>query len=100
LLGEVYLGLKDTAAAEDQFEAALLLQPESVEAQLGLARVKIAGGLFNDAVEQLETLSKSQSNNAEIFELLAQAYRGIGKNDAAQKAETRARLLREKRSQP
>ncbi|HTE90097.1 MAG TPA: sulfatase-like hydrolase/transferase [Terriglobales bacterium] len=100
LLGEVYLGLKNTAAAEDQFEAALLLQPESVEAQLGLARVKIAGGRFNDAVEQLETLSKSQSNNAEIFELLAQAYRGIGKNDAAQKAETRARLLREKRSQP
>jgi choline-sulfatase len=100
LLGEVYLGLKETTAAEDQFEAALLLQPESVEAQLGLARVRIAGGRVKDAVEQLEALSKAQPNNAEIFELLAQAYREIGKNEDARKAETRANLLREKRSKP
>jgi predicted Zn-dependent protease len=71
-----------------------------VEAQLGLAKVKIAGDRFKDAVEQLEPLSKSQPNNAEIFELLAQAYRGIGKNDDARKAETRASLLREKRATP
>src|SRR2546425_9761997 len=81
LLGEVYLGLKDTAAAEDQFEAAQLLQPESEEAQLGSAKVKIASGRFKDAVEQLKPLSKSHPNNAETFELLAQAYRGIGKNE-------------------
>ena len=100
LLGKIYLGLKDIPASEDQFEAALLLQPRSVEAQLGLARTKVAGGRLKDAVEQLETLSKSQPNNAEIFELLGQAYRGIGKNDAAQKAETRASLLREKHPKP
>ncbi len=100
LLGEVYLGLKDTAAAEDQFEAAQLLQPESEEAQLGSAKVKIASGRFKDAVEQLEPLSKSHPNNAETFELLAQAYRGIGKNEDAQNAETRAILLREKRAKP
>ena len=100
LLGQIYLGLKDNAAAEDQFEAALLLRPGSVEAQLGLGRVTLAGGRFKDAVEQLETLSRSQPDNAEIFELLGQAYRGIGKNDAAQKAETRASLLREKRPKP
>src|SRR5438552_5305726 len=100
LLGEVYLGLKDTAAAEDQFEAAQLLQPESEEAQLGSAKVKIASGRFKDAVEQLKPLSKSHPNNAETFELLAQAYRGIGKNEDAQNAETRAILLREKRAKP
>ena len=100
LLGEVYLGLKDTAAAEDQFEAAQLLQPESEEAQLGSAKVKIASGRFKDAVEQLKPLSKSHPNNAETFELLAQAYRGIGKNEDAQNAETRASLLREKRAKP
>src|SRR5216683_3751036 len=100
LLGEVYLGLKDTAAAEDQFEGAQLLQPESEEAQLGSAKVKIASGRFKDAVEQLKPLSKSHPNNAETFELLAQAYRGIGKNEDAQNAETRAILLREKRAKP
>ena len=94
LLGEVYLGLKNTPAAEDQFEAAQLLQPASMEVQLGLAKVKIAGGHFKDVVQQLEPLSKAQPNNAEIFELLAQAYRGLGKNQEAQKSEARVRLLR------
>jgi cytochrome c-type biogenesis protein CcmH/NrfG len=36
LLGQVYLALKDPKNAEDQFEAALLLQPKSAEAHLGL----------------------------------------------------------------
>ena len=40
LLGQVYLGLKDPKNAEDQFEAALLLQPESAEAQQGLTRAQ------------------------------------------------------------
>ncbi len=40
LLGQIYLGLKDPKNAEDQFEAALLLQPESTEAQQGLTRAQ------------------------------------------------------------
>jgi choline-sulfatase len=40
LLGQVYLDLKDPKNAEDQFEAALLLQPESAEAQQGLTRAQ------------------------------------------------------------
>jgi choline-sulfatase len=40
LLGQVYLGLKDPKNAEDQFEAALLLQPESTEAQRGLTQAQ------------------------------------------------------------
>ena len=40
LLGQVYLGLKDPKNAEDQFEAALLLQPESAEAQQGLTQAQ------------------------------------------------------------
>lgn len=38
LLGNVYLDLKDGCAAADQFEAALLLNPQSPEAKTGLAR--------------------------------------------------------------
>jgi uncharacterized protein HemY len=40
LLGQVYLGLKDAKAAEDQFEAALLVQASSVEAQRGLEKAR------------------------------------------------------------
>jgi choline-sulfatase len=40
LLGQVYLCLKDPKNAGDQFEAALLLQPESAEAKKGLAQAQ------------------------------------------------------------
>src|SRR5712691_9968402 len=94
LLGEVYLRLKDGKAAEDQFEAALLLQPNSVEAKLDLARALIASGAYADAVQQLESLTKSQPKNAEGFELLSQAYSGLGKKTEAKVAESRAKQLR------
>jgi predicted Zn-dependent protease len=96
LLGEVYLGLKDPKAAEDQFEAALLIQSSSVEGQLGVAKAEIAEGKFNEAVQQIEPLSKSQPR-AELFELLAQAYAGLGKKGEAEQAAARARLLQPKK---
>lgn len=100
LLGQVYLGLKDPKAAEDQFEAALLVQADSVEAQLGAAKAQIAEGNFADAVQQLEPLSKAQAENADVFELLARAYAGLGKNEEAQKAATRAASLHSATKKP
>ena len=96
LLGQVYLGLKDPKAADDQLEAALLLKPDSIEAQLALATSEIAEGNFADAAQQLEPLAKSQPNNAEVFDLLAKAYSGLGKSAEAQRAEARAKQLRGK----
>jgi choline-sulfatase len=94
LLGQVYLGLKNPQAAEDQFEAALLLQSKSVEAQIGVAKAQIAQGNWVGAVQELEPLTKSQAKNAEVFELLAQAYAGLGRAADAQQAETRAKALK------
>ena len=94
LLGQVYLGLKDPKAAEDQFEAALLLQSGSVEAQLGVAQAQIAEGNFAEAVQSLESLSKAEPKNADVFDLLAKAYSGLGKKVEAQEAERRSKLLR------
>jgi len=99
LLGQVYLGLKDSKAAEDQFEAALLLEPKSVEAQIGVAKAHIGEGAFADAIKQLEPLAKSQPGNAEVFELLGQAYSGVGNKQEAQRAQDRANLLRKKKPQ-
>lgn len=97
LLGQVYLGLKDPKAAEDQFEAALLLQAGSVEAQLGLADAQIAEGNFAEAAQSLAALSKAQAKNADVFDLLAKAYSGLGKKAEAQQAEARAKLLHGKK---
>ena len=96
LLGQVYLDLANPDAAADQFEAILLVQPESADGQLGLAKAKIAGKKLKEAAGVLEDLTKAQPRNAEAFELLGQAYRGLGKNAEAQRAEARASLLRKK----
>ena len=96
LLGDVYLGLKDAKAAEDQFEASLLLQPNGVEGRLGIAKAQIQEGKFSDALQQLQPLSKSQPNNADVFELMAQCYAGLGKTEEANRTANRAKLLQRK----
>ena len=96
LLGNIYLDLKNLDAAADQFEAVLLTQPENVEGQLGIAKTLISKSDFTGAARGLEDLTKSQPNNADGFELLAQAYRGLGKATAAQQAEAKAKVLRKK----
>jgi choline-sulfatase len=97
LLGQVYLALKDPKAAEDQFEAALLLQSGNVEAKLGLASAQIAEGTFAAAVRLLEPLSKTKPNNAELFELLARGYSGLGKTAPARQAKSRADALQSRK---
>jgi predicted Zn-dependent protease len=94
LLGKVDLKLKDLKAAEDEFEAALLLQPENREAQLGKVKVQLASGKVLEAVKQLETMVTPQSTNPEIFDLLAQSYAALGKNEKAEQAEKRAKTMR------
>jgi arylsulfatase A-like enzyme/Flp pilus assembly protein TadD len=96
LLGQVYLALRNPGNAEDQMEAALLLKPDSVEAQLGVAKAQIAAGNFTGAVKQLGPLAKSQPSNSEVFQLLAQAYLGLGKKAEAQQAEAQSKLLRQR----
>jgi arylsulfatase A-like enzyme/Flp pilus assembly protein TadD len=93
LLGQVYLGLKNPKAAEDQFEAALLTNPASADAQLGIAQAEILDKRFADAVQQLEPLAKAAKTNAETYELLAQAYAGLGKTAEADRARLRAKAL-------
>jgi tetratricopeptide (TPR) repeat protein len=94
LLGLVWLKSNDPQAAEDEFEAALLLQPASAKAQIGLARALLGQKKFGDAVDFLEERIKSSGNNADFFELLAQAYLGVGKPGPAQRAKDQASRIR------
>jgi len=92
-LGRVYLGLNDSNAAEDQFEAAVLLQPGSSDAQINLAKALIHQKKFAQAVELLEVATEPSSRDPEIFELLAQAYSSLGRWQEAQRARLRAKAL-------
>src|SRR5437660_1691087 len=94
LLGQIWPKSNDPKAAEDDFEAATLLQPASAEAQIGLARALLRQKKFGDAVGFLEERTKSSGNNADFFELLAQAYIGVGKPGPAQRAKDMARRIR------
>jgi arylsulfatase A-like enzyme/cytochrome c-type biogenesis protein CcmH/NrfG len=93
LLGKLYFRSGDADAALDQLEDAALLQPENLEAKTALSQVLISMKKFADVVELLEPLAKSSSNNADVFESLAQAYSGLGRLKEAQRAEARVKAL-------
>jgi len=94
LLGQIYFHSGDTHAAEDQLEAAALMQPENVEAKTSLSKVLISQKRFADVVELLEPLAKSSSNDPDVFDSLAKAYTGLGRIEDARWAQLRARALR------
>jgi len=70
------------------------LRPGEGRAQLGLVKVQLASGNFLKASEMLESMTQSQSDDAEVFELLAQSYAGLGKEGKSEQAAKRARTLR------
>ena len=96
LLAEVDLKLGDTKSAVEQLESALMLEPANQSLQLELARAFLANRNFTEAAQQLEELAHDNPKNAEIYDLLAQSYEGLGKKDMAQRAAARATELRGK----
>lgn len=58
LLGEVYNGAHDTAAAEREFNAAIEINPNNEEALLDFGRMKLAAGKNAEAIPLLERALK------------------------------------------
>lgn len=94
LLGEVCLKSNDPKGAEDEFEAALVLQPASLEGHIGLGKALLRQKKFGDAAEFLKESATSSGNNADLYELLAQAYVGLRKPGLAQAAKDKAKEIR------
>jgi len=88
--------LKDAKNAQDQFEAALLVDSENTEGRLGLAEAQLLQSDFVGALPDLEALTKSDPRNASAWNLLAQAFRGVHKDQDAKKAEDKAAALEKK----
>jgi len=64
LLGEVYNGVHDTAAAEREFNAAIEINPNNEETLLDFGRLKLATGNTKDAIPLLERALKSRDDVA------------------------------------
>ncbi len=97
-LADVYFKTQQFAAAQDQLEAALLIQP-TLEAALKLSEVFLAQKKFEEALQQLDPATKSHPDSAEALDLLARAYAGLNKPEKAQQAEDRAKSLRRPHSE-
>ena len=96
LLGHVYLQLKDAKNAADQFEAALLVDSNNRDGRLGLAEAQIQQSDFAGALPDLEAFAKSDPRNAAALRLLARAYRGLGREPDAKRADEQAEALGKK----
>jgi arylsulfatase A-like enzyme/Flp pilus assembly protein TadD len=96
LLGHVYLQLKDPKNAADQFEAALLVDSNNSDGRLGLAEAQIQQSDFAGTLPDLEAFTKSDSRNSAALRLLARAYRGLGRQQDAKRAEEQAAALEKK----
>jgi len=99
LLGSIYSDTHKLNAAQDQLEAALLIQATS-EAHLKLAEVLQAEQKFEEARQEAEAAIKIRGDSAEAYELLARAYTGLGKNESAQKAQSHAKALYAQKKKP
>ena len=94
LLGRVYAGLKQWQKAQDQLEAAVLLNGRLPEARLVLARVLISQKQPQQALAQLQSVKHSAGDTPELYDLLAEAYSGLGDKTEAAQALARARALK------
>jgi arylsulfatase A-like enzyme/Tfp pilus assembly protein PilF len=97
LLGKIYFRSANAEAALDQLEEAALLQPENVDAKTALSQVLISQKKFGDVLELLKPVAESGSEDADVFECMGKAYRGLGQVKEAQRAEARAKTLRLKK---
>jgi arylsulfatase A-like enzyme/Tfp pilus assembly protein PilF len=85
LLANVDLKLGDRAAAEDQFDGVLLLDPANHDALLGLAQEQLKEKRFTDVVDLLGPHVKDASVSVDLLQLLMQAYVGLGRTADAEK---------------
>jgi choline-sulfatase len=97
LLANVDLKLGDRSAAEDQFNAVLLLDPVNPAALLGLAQEQLREKRFTEVVGLLEPHAKDASLSADLLHLLMQAYVGLGRIADAEKVRAQLRTAQRPR---
>ena len=104
LRGMVYLGQGDPGKAQENFDAALNVDPDASEALLGLAMLEVQEKDFKKSIDYADRVLAKDSKNLNAWILLAEAKRlngdssgaieGFGKALAVNSDDIRARLGR------
>lgn len=89
-LGIIALERQAYNEATTRFERVMELHPKHPPAYLGLARIALARGEFQEALGQLTRALPLAPSYAVTRHLLAQAYRGLGQLEKAQREAARA----------
>ena len=82
-LGAFYAGQHRFPEAEEQFQHAIELDPKNPAPRRDLARVYLADGKENDAVEVLKQAKQALGDNSDGYRMLGEFYIQTGKMDKA-----------------
>jgi choline-sulfatase len=85
LLADLEMKTGQKAAAEDQLQAVLLLQPAEHDALLALARKQLQEKRFGEVVELLASQVDGTPGDEDLAQLLIQAYVALGRTADANK---------------
>src|SRR5208337_2969891 len=97
--GEAYYSLRNYAAAEDSFEAALALDPRNVSTWTGLGVAEQKSGDFTSAIQAYSRAVKLKPSDVGYL-LLAQALEKSGRSSEAQAAALARNSLQHKQGTP
>jgi choline-sulfatase len=89
LLAQIQFRLDSRAEAKDQLASAVLSEPGNTKIIREVAKTLIDEREFEQALELLEPATESSSDR-DMLQLLAQAYRGLGRMRDARRAELQA----------
>lgn len=95
LLGDAYLGLKDSAFAQYSYDQAVSLDSSYIDAMVGAADVIMNGGNAPLAIKRLQSQLEAFPDNAKLHNALGCAFRLTENNNEAQANFERAVLLDE-----
>ncbi len=74
-LGRTYNSLFDQAKAEAALRRAVQIDPDYMEARVGLAGMLLDTGAVDESIRQLNVVTQREKSNAVAFYMQAQAYR-------------------------
>ncbi len=92
-LGEASLNRGKMAEAAAAFERALSLNSNSIYARIGLSRIALREGKAELSRQHLITATEIDTLSREVYGLLAETYRRLGRGAEAEDAQKRAQAL-------
>jgi tetratricopeptide (TPR) repeat protein len=83
ILGDIYLRKKEFSTARENYLEVARIQPENIDAIIGIALIASVNNQFDMAIDQYSKGIKLDPNRAEIYRLIGNTYRKIEQTQLA-----------------